>query len=132
MFHTIPDKIQQRMSFLEELDKRDRSDGTSRLARLRQIPPDTGKFIALLAASAPEGTYLEIGTSAGYSTLWLALACREIERSITTFEILLEKIDMARETFRLAEVDDVVQLVIAILKSLLDATFWIFSQSCFP
>ena len=26
----------------------------------------------------------------------------------------------------------VIGLVIAILKSLLDATFWIFSQSCFP
>ena len=25
-----------------------------------------------------------------------------------------------------------VPIVIAILKSLLDATFWIFSQSCFP
>jgi hypothetical protein len=40
---------------------------------LRQIPPETGRFLALLAASAPKGAYIEVGTSAGYSTLWLAL-----------------------------------------------------------
>lgn len=99
------------MKALEEIDRRDREDGTPHLDRLRQIPPETGKFIALLAASAPSGKYIEIGTSAGYSTLWLALACREIGRKITTFEILDSKIKLAEETFRSAEVTDVVELV---------------------
>jgi caffeoyl-CoA O-methyltransferase len=65
----------------------------------------------LLAASAPPGAYIEIGTSAGYSTLWLALACRQSGRTITTFEILDEKVQLARETFRLAGVEDVVESV---------------------
>jgi caffeoyl-CoA O-methyltransferase len=99
------------MVFLEGLDHQDRSDGTPRLKRLRQIPPETGKFIAMLAASAPEGMYLEIGASAGYSTLWLALACRQRKRKITTFEILPEKVALAVETFRLTGVDDVVEIV---------------------
>jgi caffeoyl-CoA O-methyltransferase len=111
MFHSIPQQVLERMAFLERLDKQDRSDGTPRMRRLRQIPPETGRFIAILAASAPEGRYLEIGTSAGYSTLWLALACRQRGRRMTTFEILPEKVALAVETFRLTGVDDVVEIV---------------------
>ncbi|MHC4288960.1 MAG: O-methyltransferase [Planctomycetota bacterium] len=111
MFYDIPQSILDRMRFLEEIDTRDRTDGTSRMKRLRQIPPETGKFIAMLAASAPEGNAIEIGTSAGYSTMWLALACRLLQRKIKTFEILDEKAMLARETFKLAEIEDVVELV---------------------
>ena len=111
MFHPIPDPILARMRELEKIDGRDRADGTPHLARLRQIPPDTGRFLTLLAASAPAGQVVEIGTSAGYSTLWLALACRATGRSLTTFEVLPEKIALAKETFALAGVDDVVTLV---------------------
>ncbi len=74
-------------------------------------PPETGRFIALLAASAPEGEYVEIGTSAGYSALWLALACRATGRSLTTFEVMPEKVTLARETFARAGVTDVVTLI---------------------
>jgi len=111
MFHTIPQAISARMRYLEQIDAQDREDGTSRVGRLRQIPPETGKFIALLAASAPDGVWVEIGTSAGYSTLWLALACRQVGQQVVTFEILEEKVRLADETFRLAGVGDVVQLI---------------------
>ena len=112
MFHNIPQVILDRMAYLEAIDTQDRKDGTPRLQRLRQIPSDTGKFIALLAASAPEGAYVEIGTSAGYSTLWLALACRQAGTKITTFEVLEDKARLARETFRLAGVEDVVEFIV--------------------
>ena len=111
MFHTIPEMIRSEMVRLEKIDDRDRIDGTPRLQRLRQIPPVTGRFIALLAASAPQGELIEIGTSAGYSALWLALACRATGRRLVTFETLDEKVTLARETFGQAEVDDVVTLV---------------------
>jgi len=111
MFHSIQKSILDRMQYLEGIDTRDREDGTPRLQRLRQIPPETGKFLALMAANAPEGDYLEIGTSAGYSTLWVALACEMLGRSITTFELLPEKVKLARETFRIAQVDKTVTLV---------------------
>lgn len=99
------------MRELEELDIRDRSDGTPFLKRLRQIPPEVGRFIALLAAASPAGRCIEIGTSAGYSTLWLALACRATGRKVTTFEILDEKVALARSTFAAAEVGDIVELI---------------------
>ncbi len=111
MFHNIHSAILDRMRFLEARDAQDRDDGTPRMQRLRQIPPETGKFIALLAASVPEGAYLEVGTSAGYSTLWLSLAANMLGRRVTTFEVLPEKVTLAQETFRLAGVENNVELI---------------------
>lgn len=111
MLHTIPELIKKRMQYLEVIDARDRQDGTPTPQRLRQIPPETGKFIALLACNAPPGDIIEIGTSAGYSTLWLALACHQMNRKITTFEILPEKCKMARETFILTRTTDLIKQV---------------------
>jgi hypothetical protein len=48
MFHNIPNLIKERMNYLEHIDEVDRSDGTPTLQRLRQIPPETGKFLALM------------------------------------------------------------------------------------
>ena len=111
MFHKIPDPILNRMRELEAQDAVDREDGTPRLQRLRQIPPVTGKFLAILCASAPAGGVLEVGTSGGYSSLWLALACKERRNQLTTFEILGEKVNRASETFEAAEVSDQIQLI---------------------
>jgi caffeoyl-CoA O-methyltransferase len=111
VFHDVPESIRQKMDELEKRDAVDRIDGTPMLDRLRQIPPETGKFLALLAASAPEGAWIEIGTSAGYSTLLLALACRERGQTLTTFEILAAKSAMAAQTIVSAGVSDVVTFV---------------------
>jgi len=111
MFHSIRQSVLDRMKYLEQIDTKDREDGTPRIQRLRQIPPETGKFLALLAASAPEGMYLEIGTSAGYSTLWINIACEMLERTVHTFEVLPEKVQLARETFQVAQVEKTINLV---------------------
>jgi predicted O-methyltransferase YrrM len=111
MFHNIPEPILKQMRRLEELDALDRQDGTPHLQRLRQIPPVSGKFLALLCASAPKGGVLEVGTSGGYSSLWLALACHARGDRLTTFEILEDKVARASETFELAGVSDQIQLI---------------------
>jgi predicted O-methyltransferase YrrM len=111
MFHHIPQAMWARMHELEQLDLRDRTDGTPRMKRLRQIPPEASRFIAILAATALEGECLEVGTNAGYSTLWLALACRVTRRKVITFEISAEKIELARLTFEIAGVAATVELV---------------------
>jgi predicted O-methyltransferase YrrM len=111
MFHDIPESVQSEMTRLEGIDARDRCDVTPRLQRLRQIPSETGRFIALWAATAPPGKYIEIGTSAGYSAIWLSLACRASGRTLTTFEVMDEKVALAKETFARAGVHDVVTLI---------------------
>jgi len=37
------------MKYLEKLDAEDRVNETPRMERLRQIPPETGKFLSILA-----------------------------------------------------------------------------------
>lgn len=111
MFHPIPQPMLERMAYLEAIDVRDRLDGTPKSRRVRQIPPETGRFLALMAASAPPGAVIEIGASAGYSAMWLALACRQRGDRLTTFDFDAEKVKLAGETFRLVGIEDLVQLV---------------------
>jgi caffeoyl-CoA O-methyltransferase len=111
MFESISPAMLSRMHQLEAIDLRDRTDGTPHSKRLRQIPSEVGRFIALLAASSPAGPILEIGTSAGYSTLWLALAARATGRRVTTFEIDAAKVELARATFDAAGVAGLIDLV---------------------
>ncbi len=111
MFRDMPQALAARMRELERPDGDARSDGKVRIGRIRQIPSEAGRFIALLAAAAPRGRFIEVGTSSGYATLWLALACRAGGRRVTTFEVHGEKASLAKQTFSAAEVGDVVDFV---------------------
>lgn len=121
MFHDLPPQIQQRMAELEALDAVDRQDGTPIERRLRQIPPETGRFLALLLANAPMGTVLEIGTSVGYSSLWLSLACRLRGDVLTTFEVLPDKAERAAQTFQQTGVEPLIHQIVGDARQHLDA-----------
>ena len=111
MFHKIPADILGRMNYLESLDACDRQGDTPKAQRLRQIPTETGRFLALLTASAPQGPVLEIGASGGYSGLWLILACMQRSDRLTTFEVAADKVQLAQQTFAAAGVEQYVHLV---------------------
>jgi caffeoyl-CoA O-methyltransferase len=111
MFRDFPEAMAARMAYLEAADKKDRADGTEHLKRLRQIPRITGEFISLLASLSPAGEYVEVGTSAGYSALWLWTALKGRGIRLKTYEILPEKAALARETFRLSGVAGDIELV---------------------
>jgi predicted O-methyltransferase YrrM len=65
------------------------------------ITHDTGVFLAVLIKAARCRNALEIGTSNGYSTLWLADAVGEAGR-VTTVEQAAHKIAMAEANFQRA------------------------------
>ena len=111
MFHDLPEALSARMRYLEAADAADRENGTPRLERLRQISRETGQFLAILAAAAPSGSVIEIGTSAGYSTLWLAVGCAARNAPITTFEVLAAKAVLATQTFQASGIASSVHLV---------------------
>jgi predicted O-methyltransferase YrrM len=110
MFHTIPDDMLARMKYLEKIDAEDRQDGTPHSHRLRQITPETGRLLALMVASAPPGEIVEVGTSAGYSTLWLALGARTRGLKIRTIEIDPKKAELARETITAAAIETLIDV----------------------
>ena len=45
---------------------------------MRAIGPETGQLLNILARSLERPTILELGTSFGYSALWLAEAARGV------------------------------------------------------
>ncbi|HVP57032.1 MAG TPA: class I SAM-dependent methyltransferase [bacterium] len=112
MFQDLPERIAKRMQYLERLDAEHRKHpDMAHFDRLRQVPPATGKLLSLLAANTPDGIFLELGTSGGYSTLWLSLAARAAGRKIVTFEKSGAKLKLARETLKAAEVEHLVEIV---------------------
>ena len=72
---------------------------TDRPRRMLNITRDTGEFLSVLVRAMLARRVLEVGTSNGYSTLWLAEATREIGGAVTTVELSEYKIGMASENF---------------------------------
>jgi predicted O-methyltransferase YrrM len=75
---------------------------------LLAVGPATGLFINLLAKEAKSRTILEIGTSYGYSTVWLADAARQTGGKVITLELQANKQEYAREQLRKAGLDSFV------------------------
>jgi len=74
-------------------------DAANRATRMLNITPDTGAFLAVLVKATGARRILEIGTSNGYSTLWLADAAAAIGGNVATVELSPSKIAMARSNF---------------------------------
>lgn len=60
---------------------------------------DTGELLALLVQTRGAQAVLEIGTSNGYSTLWLAEAVKRLDGRVTTIELDESKRAMAALNF---------------------------------
>jgi predicted O-methyltransferase YrrM len=58
-----------------------------RLDRLRNLEPDTAALLALLVRATGARAVLELGTSNGYSTLWLADAARAVGGRLVSVEL---------------------------------------------
>lgn len=81
------------------MEKSARMEGRSlsRDARLLAVGPDTGQLLNLLARSLDRPLILEIGTSYGYSAIWLADAARASGGRLVTLELSAEKSTHAQE-----------------------------------
>src|SRR5918992_1605120 len=104
VFHDISANMRQVMRELEEQTQRDQP-------ALRSVSVDVGRCLALLAMSAPQGAFLELGSSGGYSSLWLSLAARARGVTLTTVELDQKKVAMARENIARAGAGESVQAV---------------------
>ncbi len=70
-----------------------------------------GRVLRQLAESVGAKRVVEVGTSSGYSTIWLALGVRATGGKVFTHEIDPEKVRMARENLKKAGVDDLVTII---------------------
>ena len=77
--------------------------------RFLAVGPDTGQLINILARSLKTPTILEIGTSFGYSGIWLAAAARASGGRLITMERYEHKSAYAKEMAGRAELSDFIE-----------------------
>ena len=74
------------------------------------VPRQDGRFLYNLITTMGYKRGLEIGTSNGYSTLWLGLAFRETGGKVITIEYEEKRAEEAQENFRKAGLGKVIDL----------------------
>jgi predicted O-methyltransferase YrrM len=93
------DTLEGLLTEIEQFGHDNDSATAERPRKMLNITCDTGEFLAVLVKATLARRVLEIGTSNGYSTLWLASAAREIGGSVTTVEKSQYKIELAAKNF---------------------------------
>jgi predicted O-methyltransferase YrrM len=76
---------------------------------LLPVGPATGQLMNILIKEAKAKTILEIGTSHGYSTVWLAEAARATGGKVITLDLHAGKQEYARNALRKAGLADLVE-----------------------
>ena len=79
-----------------------------RIKRYRNIEPESALFLAMQVRIQQSKKILEIGTSTGYSTLWLADAAKVTGAKVTTLEIDKKRTQQAQLHAQELRVDDVI------------------------
>jgi predicted O-methyltransferase YrrM len=76
---------------------------------LISVGPATGRMLHLLATGANAKSILELGTSYGYSTIWLADAARATGGKVVSLELSQRKVDHAQAQLARAGLADFVE-----------------------
>jgi predicted O-methyltransferase YrrM len=85
------------------------SSKSDRLERLRNLEPGSAALLALLVRATGARAVLELGTSNGYSTLWLADALRDTGGRLVSVEIDRARSELAAENLQRAGLRALVQ-----------------------
>ena len=81
---------------------------TDRIQRYRNVEPESALFLAMQIHIQQSKEILEIGTSTGYSTLWLAHAAQQTQGRVTTLEIDPARTAQAQHHAQELGLDDVI------------------------
>ena len=92
------------LSVLDDIHKNQRRG-------MMNVPPEDGRLLRLLTEAVGARHVVEIGTSNGYSGIWICLALQTTGGKLTTHEIDDGRAALARENFKRAGVDNIVTLV---------------------
>jgi predicted O-methyltransferase YrrM len=95
----MTESLQVLLAELERFGEANDNATAKRPRRMLNITRDTGEFLSVLVQATSARRVLEIGTSNGYSTLWLASAARVTGGAVTTVEIADYKVGLARQNF---------------------------------
>lgn len=102
------------LEFLESLAKFGEDNDareTERPRRMLNITRDTGRLLWVIVRATAATRILEVGTSNGFSTIWLADAARSTGGRVTTLELHPEKVALARANLATAKLADLVEII---------------------
>ncbi len=74
------------------------------------IPRETAEHLSLLIKACKYKNILEVGTSNGYSAIWLAEAAKQTDGKVTTIEYFEERIEIAKINLKYCNLDNVVEI----------------------
>lgn len=94
------DALKALLTELESFGYENDASHSERPRRMLNITRDTGEFLAVWIRATQAQNILEIGTSNGYSTLWLAWSAQMTDGQITTLEYSDYKIALAERNFQ--------------------------------
>ena len=104
------------LSYCQSLYKADStydSKQVDRLNRHRHVDPESAEFLANIATITKPNKVLEIGTSTGFSTLWLAYGLRhQAECDFISLDIDESRSDTARQHLQNTGLSDSVRLIV--------------------
>jgi predicted O-methyltransferase YrrM len=103
----------QLSEYLDDLYRRGRehdAEKADRLERLRNVEPDTAQLLAVLVRALAARRLLELGTSNGYSTLWLADAARNVGGKVVSVDVDRSRSEQALEHLSNVQLQDYVEL----------------------
>tara|TARA_R100001039_G_scaffold39070_2_gene43565 strand:- start:3296 stop:3883 length:588 start_codon:yes stop_codon:yes gene_type:complete len=104
----VSETLQELLTELEQFGQQNDAAISERPRRMLNITRDTGEFLSVLVQATNAQRVLEIGTSNGYSTLWLAQAVQRIGGHVTTVELSEFKLEMALRNFERSGLSDVI------------------------
>ncbi|MCT9166262.1 methyltransferase [Acinetobacter baumannii] len=99
----------QRVADLYDTFKQHDSQQSDRLQRYRNIEVESAQLISQLIRMQQAKSILEIGTSTGYSTLWLAEAAQATGGQVITVEIDVKRSAEAKRHVAELELSEIVQ-----------------------
>jgi len=73
------------------------------------IDKDTANLLSILIKSANYKNIVEVGTSNGYSGIWLGLAAKSIGGKVITIEFHKCRYDVAVDNFKLCGLNDIIE-----------------------
>ena len=81
-----------------------------RLERFRNVEPPTAELLGVLIRAVRARRILELGTSNGYSTIWLADAAQATGGRVVSVDVDAARTELARENLRVVGLSEVVEL----------------------
>jgi predicted O-methyltransferase YrrM len=107
----MTESLLQLLAELERFSKDNDRTIDERPRRMLNITRETGEFLSVLVRATNAQRVLEIGTSNGYSTIWLADAAHAISGNVCTVELSELKIALATKNFACSGLSSVITQV---------------------